>query len=207
MDQDEHYHQLFSTLQRRHSQPVQQAPAPAVAPARATQQLHNFGQVAPQGGAAPRQPGFFERHIWGPHHYRVEHQANTRRPDESDEELTQRTYDAMVQHPAPGAMGRASTEEGRRMLIPLGFINTMAHPERRAVTNVTVPPHLLHPGDVERTAQGENIVSEGGGHGLFPSLNERLAPALWGSVAHTTRLRTDPDYARQFEEMRNRLPD
>ncbi len=174
--------------------------APTGAPQQENPKLHQLSQIPTQGGPEPKKPSFFERHIYGPHQYKVEHQANTEMPGETEEELTQRTFEAMAQHPAPFSLGRKSTPEGKQMSIfPFGQINTMTNPEQKYLTNVTVPGrHILHPGDVKRTAKGKNIVTEGSGYGFLPSLNEKFADALWGTVAHNTRLKTDPQYREQF---------
>lgn len=144
----------------------------------------------------------WKTYIWGPHSYRVSHQVHTRNPGETDEEATRRTFEIIRQHPAPFSFGRESTEEGRTMWIPpFGQINTMTNPPEHYLTNVTMPGrHFLHPGDIRRTAVGEHVVTEGSGYGLFPRLNERFADPLWGSVAHTSRKRNDPEFARQHYE-------
>jgi hypothetical protein len=140
---------------------------------------------------------FFKRHIYGEHSYDLSHQVHTRSPGVTDEEATKKTFEIIKKHPAPLSLGRESTEEGGTMWIPpFGQINTMTNPLQNYLTNVTMPRrHVLHPGWVKRSAVGENVRTEGGGTGLFPSLNEGAANMLWGSMAYRDRLRNDPKFA------------
>lgn len=140
---------------------------------------------------------WFKRNIWGPHNYKVSHKAYGGNVfDETEEEATEKVFEGMKGHPAPLSFGRESTEEGRNMWIPFGQIFTKTNPQDKSLTNETVPwKHMLHPGNVKRTARGQNIETTGTGTGLFPSLNEKMANSLWGSVAYNTRLKIDPQFA------------
>ncbi|MGA9995877.1 MAG: hypothetical protein WBP93_10700 [Pyrinomonadaceae bacterium] len=144
----------------------------------------------------------WSNYIYGPHYYNLLHQVRPKESHLSEEESSQKTYSIIKKHPAPLSLGRESTEEGTTMWIPpFGQIHTTADPSKKQVTNLTVPgKHILDPGWVTRTAEGENIRTEGGGHGVFPKANEWFSDYLWGSMAYRDRLKNDPQFRQQHYE-------
>jgi hypothetical protein len=180
-----------TAIRRGASQMVSQHKVATSAPSRPVAQMNGDGE-------SPFWK-FFRTHIYGEHSYRLSHQVHSRSPGQTDEEATKKTFDIIKKHPAPLSLGRESTEEGRTMWIPpFGQINTMTNPLQHYLTNVTMPGrHFLHPGFVKRTAVGESVITEGGGTGMFPSLNVGLANMLWGSMAYRDRLKSDPAFARK----------
>jgi hypothetical protein len=145
---------------------------------------------------------FWKTHIYGEHYYDLSHQVRPKEQHLSEEESSQKTYSIIKGHPAPLSLGRESTEEGTTMWIPpFGQIQTTSDPSMKQVTNRTVPgKHVLHPGWVKRTAEGENIRTEGGGHGVFPRANEWVSDYVWGSMAYRDRLKTDPQFKKEHDE-------
>jgi hypothetical protein len=155
--------------------------------------------VAQMQGWRDRFGDWFKRNIYGPHEHTVSHKAyGGNFFDETEEEATEKVFEGMTKHPAPLSLGRESTEEGRKMLIPFGQILTKTNPEDKSLTNETVPgKHILHPGNVKRTARGQYIETTGTGTGAFPWLNDKMANLVWGAVAHNTRLQIDPEFAEE----------
>jgi len=152
--------------------------------------------------AATKAGDFMKNHIYGKHNYEVRNK--TFPPDLPDFEK----FEALKKYPAPGA--RNSPEgEGADKFMALGPIHTIANKEDLSVTNSTRPGHLLHnylggeKGVVKRTVEGEDIVTKGEGYGMFPSLNNVLAPYVWGPEAYKARLETDPK-EQAFQENLNR---
>ena len=71
-------------------------------------------------------------------------------------------------------------------LLGLGPVAHDVDTDNQAISNTTLPGHLLHPGKVERQViqRGDMIYvrTYGDGIGDFGRLNEALAGALWGTV-------------------------
>lgn len=149
-------------------------------------------------GLLARMAAFSTRHLYGPHRYAVRNRAFPQGLPDMEK------YAALKRYPAPGA--RDSSEEGAEKWMALGRIHTQADPEDLSITNRTLPPHILHnylggkQGVVKRRVEGEDIVTEGEGSGILPSLNEALAPYIWGPQAYKARLETDPQ-EREYQEM------
>ncbi|MGB9179567.1 MAG: hypothetical protein WCB68_10025 [Pyrinomonadaceae bacterium] len=159
--------------------------------------------VAQMNGKDPWYKRLWSNYIYGPHYYNLSHQVLPYKPFEmTHEEASEQTYGIIKGHPAPLSMGRESTEEGGTMWIPpFGQIHTTADPSNQQVTNLTMPwKHLLYPGWVKRTAEGTNIRTEGGGHGVFPRANEWFSNIIWGSMAYRDRLKHDPEFKEKHYE-------
>lgn len=144
---------------------------------------------------------FFKKYIFGPHFYKVRHQANSPLDGESEAETTSRTFQSLKKKPAPFNFGRSATKKGNPFFIfPFGWINSQSNSEDSSVTNTTLFPHFFHPGYVKRTAIGSDIETEGGGTGLFPAVNNYFANWLWGNQAFRLRLKNDPKFKKQWDQ-------
>jgi hypothetical protein len=122
--------------------------------------------------------------------------------DESPNCTSEQVFQLLRDYPAPFAnpnpfstpkpVGSCDTTH-----IPLlGNVVHYVSSSELSVTNVTLPGHMLYPGQVTRSVVDENgsiyIKTVGTGSGGWPWLNEVLAPWLWGTVDRNIEAPFDP---------------
>lgn len=154
----------------------------------------------------------FRRHVYGPHDYDTRHTVSTA----NTPELEQQAVDDLHRRPTSGwrSSTPVSQEGSYRAAVPVGVVKSKALDE--GVQNETTPFHVLHPtpfvtGDspntvrrtVERDDSGIHIRTRGKGTGLFPSVNEGLAPHFWGIPSSLTRRRFNPVLGRNWNPLRS----
>ena len=92
-------------------------------------------------------------------------------------------YQQLKKFPAPLTSGNPVEDEQISYAWPVGYVRHEVSDTNYTVTNVTLDPHLLSTGTVERIviedSTSVSVITRGKGTGLFPYLNEVLSDPLW----------------------------
>ena len=94
----------------------------------------------------------------------------------------QQVFESLSRHATP-FQSQTSVDSGVVHIPILGPVRQIVNPDRLTIVNTTEPDHWLYPGNVHRSIMQEGndlyVVTHGFGTGVFPWLNEHLAPAGW----------------------------
>jgi RHS repeat-associated protein len=105
---------------------------------------------------------------------------------------TGQSFYELTMNPAPSVMLSQPVKNGAVNLVSVGSITlgqivTAVDPVNLSITNYTLQDHMLYPGSVTRTVVFDGsstwIVTTGAGDGPMATVNDVLAPLVWGGTS------------------------
>jgi hypothetical protein len=111
-------------------------------------------------------------------------------------------FEVLSRHATPFQGGAPSVDGGTVEIPILGKVRQIVDPDRLTIVNTTEPHHILYPGNVHRSIVQEGddlyVVTQGYGTGIFPRLNEKLAPKGWTATDIDIRNELNPSPTPAF---------